>query len=193
MGRAQGKPIVAFIKMKSQAFIQEGAEDISVHHNEGKNKFDYRASDIGYMTDEELLEETVLNNESYNEVDWYREYNNEDGSIEYLIPNVVLCFNKIDEESIQEAKHIQEEFELEKPPTIRVIHEEYYIEKIEEFRNQVMEKYSQRSKTKDKKISERVEKMLKEMIEYVSPEATNNVLQAIIEAEKEKAKGMEEK
>lgn len=193
MGRAQGKPIVAFSKMKSQAFIQEGAEDISVHHNEGKNNFDYRASNIGYMTDEELLEETVLNNELYNEVDWYREYENDDGLIEYLIPDVVICFNEIDEESIEEAKHIQEEFGLEKPPTIRVIHEECYIEKIEEFRNQVMEKYSQRSKTKDKNLSEKVEMMLKEMIEYASPEVTNNVLQAIINAEKEKAQGMEEK
>ena len=191
MGRADGKPIVAFSTMPSQSFIQEGPTDVGVRQMMGKNHFNYRASGIRYMPSQELLEETVFNNAKhgvkYDEVDWYREYYNEDGSIGYLIPDAILCFNEIDEASIEEAKHIQEIFGLDKPLPIRVIHEEYYREKIEEFKRQVIAKYEQREEAKDETLSKKVEKMLEEMLQYASPEVTNSVLQAIIEAEKANA------
>jgi len=101
LDRAEAKRYYGFRNIGSNALVQEGKSDI---HSVAKKDNSLKVTAKRGM--EFDLTEDLVEGEYYNEVDLWREYLGDDGEMKDIWPEYVVCFNKITNGDIMEAKRL---------------------------------------------------------------------------------------
>ena len=129
--RANATRYYGFRNIGSNALIEEGCQDIYSQAN-GDNSLEVTAGqDMKFLLPEKLLDLS----DSYNEVVLWREYLGDNGQMQELKPDYLVCFNTIAQGDREEAKR------LDIP--IVLIDEKAYSKGEKEYGNDIVENIEQ--------------------------------------------------
>lgn len=180
--RARGKVVVGYTKVNPNAFIQSSANDSYSYANK-QDKLDIKADKLIFsQTTDSLLATTagLVGVSVYNEVNLYRECEDENGNTVTMIPNYIVCFDAIDEKSKEEARLIAKSYGLEKPLPILLVHTDRYASQIKDFKEASKKNIGLTQFASDKEVLQntRARDMLESAAEIASHE---EILEAAME------------